>query len=404
MDVIDLFCGAGGFSCGFIQAGFNVKYAIDYEKNVKETFEYNHPNTEFILSDIKKQDPSNFKDVDVIIGSPPCQQFSNANINGDPDKGMELVLEYLKWVGILKPKYWIMENVSGMIKYLKWRFTDFNIPKIKIFNCADFGVPQKRKRCFAGNYIIPNPTHSPVGNYTLTGGKLKKWRTVLDAIGDIMMIDVNNEISRSNEFYEKHKQDIEQSAKQITTKDDCLLLNHKCYNYNAEKNNPEYIGKWQGLKKVDLNDSAPTITDNHGNTNLIPNHQEKKVYKDKLSTEKFIKKHPPQELNNPATTLSSSRGCHRNEFYLKILNSFSTNNRGNHPNNELSEPNQALTIIPPSLIKNKQKYRRLTVRECARLQSFPDDFIFFGSLSSQYKQVGNAVPPLMAQRLAEALK
>jgi len=79
MKVLDLFSGCGGFSSGFLNAGLKVKYAIDNEKNVKETYEYNHPKTEFILSDIYDQDPNNFKKIDIIIGSAPCQNFSSAN-------------------------------------------------------------------------------------------------------------------------------------------------------------------------------------------------------------------------------------------------------------------------------------------------------------------------------------
>lgn len=375
-NILDLFCGAGGFSTGFIQAGFNVKYAIDNNPKVQETFEYNHPQTKFILADIKELDPNDFKDVDIIIGSPPCQEFSYANNRGNPDKGMELVKIYLEWIKIIQPKFWIMENVPAVEKYLKWRITDFNIPIIKVLNCANFGVPQRRKRMFAGNYVTPKQSHSKIGGIDLFGNKIHEWVTVQEAIGDLMNIPPNNNIK----------------------------TNHECYNFNEEKNNPEFVGKWQGLKKIDLNKSSGTITDNHGNTNLIPNHQEKMIYKERLSTEKFMKKHPAQDPNKPASTLNSTRGQHRNEFYLKILNSFSTKNKGNHPHNELSEPNQCLTGIPPTLIENKQVYRRLTVRECARLQSFPDDFIFFGSLSSQYKLVGNAVPPLMAYHLALAIK
>lgn len=325
--VIDLFCGAGGFSHGFIEAGFEVKYAIDNEKRVRETFEHNHPNTEFICSDITLLNPNDYKDVDIVIGSPPCPEFSNANMNPDPNKGMELVLEYLKWLEVIRPKYWIMENVPGLQKYLNWRITHIKIPTMKILNCADYGVPQKRRRLFAGSYVVPKTTHSKEGGTTLFGETIKKWVTVQEAIGDLIHINPNNTLKRSKQFFEKHKQELDQPANQVTTKDDCLLLNHQ--GYNSSQESMEYQlknGKYGTAKNKQVN------------------------------------------LKQPSNTV--------------ICN----------------EKDQG------PILDIRNKYRHLTVRECARLQSFPDDFVFFGSLSAQYKQVGNAVPPLMAYHLAKYLK
>jgi len=81
--VLDLFCGAGGFSHGFQRAGSKIKYGIDSNKHVQETFEKNHPDAEFILSDITELDPKDFSDVDIVIGSPPCPEFSRAKANPD---------------------------------------------------------------------------------------------------------------------------------------------------------------------------------------------------------------------------------------------------------------------------------------------------------------------------------
>ena len=404
-----MFCGCGGFSYGFEQAGHHVKYAIDNWKGCQETFEYNHSNSEFILSDVKDQNPEDFRGkVEVLLGGPPCQEFSNANNNPDPNKGMKNVIEYLKWVEILKPKFWLMENVPGIVKYLK-NLRNLKIPIIKIFNCADFGVPQKRKRCFSGKYLIPWPTHNYIAQHTLLGIYLEKWRTVYDAIGDIMIIEPNQnteprDYELRDSFFKKHGSlDINQPSKQVTTKDDFAL---------------------------------------------IPNHDEI-LYKDKLSTEIFNKKHPPQQLDKPASTLNASRSFHRNEFWLinhdcfdnmkdinyesanrgiklgepaavitskdrckkkleielsQVRNPFTSGGNSNFYN--ANDPARTITNDPHSIVQKKESkiYRRLTVRECARLQSFPDNFIFYGSKSSQYKMVGNAVPPLMAYHFAKTIK
>lgn len=362
MKVLDLFCGCGGFSFGFEQAGYQIKYAIDNWKGCQETFEYNHKNCEFILSDIKEENPENFKGkIDGVIGGPPCQEFSNANNNPNPNKGMENINEFLKWIMILKPKFWLMENVPGVMKHL--RTNNIKIPKIKIFNCADYGVPQKRKRCFSGLYKTPFPTHNKIAQQTITGIKLKKWVTVLEAIGDIMFREPNqNTEPRSYElreaFFKKHGSlDLKKPSKQITTKDDFALIpNHECFN------NMKDINYESANREIKLKEPAAVITS-------------KDRCKKKLEIE-F------SQVRNPFTSGGNSN------FY--------------NPDN----PARTITNYPHSIVKKKENkiYRRLTVRECARLQSFPDDFKFFGALSNQYKMVGNAVPPLMAYRLGKALK
>ena len=268
MDVLDLFCGCGGFSSGFLGAGFNIKYAIDIWKVCKETFEYNHSNTEFILADIKDLDPNDFKDVDIVIGSPPCQHFSTAKSSPNPELGMELVNVFREWIDVIKPKKWLMENVPGLFKHLSF----MRFPEINILNCAYYGVPQMRKRCFAGDYCPPEHTH--------------------------------------------------------------------------EKEN--FVTVWNALKDI------MTTSDKTTYTNLLD----------------------PDEYS-------------------------------------IHEPCKTIRSIPIKWIDGKLDlvngyprttgYRKFTVRESARIQSFPDDFKFFGSESNQYKMIGNAVPPLMALALAKSM-
>jgi len=268
MNVLDLFCGCGGFSSGFLQAGYKVKYGIDNWKNCKETYEYNHPYTEFILADIKDLNPEVFKDIDIVIGSPPCQQFSTAKANANPEIGMELVNIFREWIDIIKPKKWIMENVPGVLKYLS--FTDF--PEINVLNCAYYGVPQIRKRCFAGDYCPPKHTHKK-GNFV----------TVWDSLKDIM----------------------------------CIL---------------------------------PSIT-----------------YTNLLDPEEY-------SIHEPCKTIRSIP-IKWIDGKLDLINGF----------------------------PRTTGYRKFTVKETARIQSFPDDFKFFGAESNKYKMIGNAVPPLMAYHLAKSI-
>lgn len=183
MDCIDLFAGCGGSSTGAIEAGINVKYAIDNNKECKATYQHNHPNTKFILADIKKLNPSNYTDVEIVIGSPPCQEFSVGNKDREPKLGMKLVNVFREWIDIIKPKWWIMENVAIIEQYLHRN----DYPIIKVLNAANFGIPQKRQRCFAGMFNIPRQTHDESANIDLFGNRIEKWVNVIDAIGDLLV-------------------------------------------------------------------------------------------------------------------------------------------------------------------------------------------------------------------------
>ena len=394
--VLDLFCGAGGFSYGFQEAGYKVILGLDNDKTVKETFEHNHPDAEFMLVDMYDLHPDFVGKVDIIIGSPPCKQFSVANQSPDPEAGMELVNIFREWIDYLKPEKWIMENVEGVIKHLPFSL----YPEVNILNSAYYGVPQYRKRMFAGDYHAPPHTHEE-GNFV----------TVWDAIQDLLFIDPN------------------------------LQLNHKPSDWQSLENqtNKKYMNSQKAMK---LDEPARTITETaykDGNKHprfrveIPANHN---CFNNVDKWEKGFLNNREIILNQPSPTVDTHWRCN-----YKILNARSFDNSSNQPYNDVDRPNQTITTSPPKIIRytdaiNDKEYsidepsktirtipfkwldgkeimkddkgnprftgyRRLTVRELARLQSFPDDFIFFGSLSSQYKQVGNAVPPLMAKCLAD---
>ena len=161
--VLDLFCGAGGFSKGFEMAGYTKGVGIDNNKTVKETFEHNHPDYEFWLADLGMGlNPYDIaEEFDIVIGSPPCKKFSVASKTPNPEEGMELVTVFLQWIDAQKPEKWIMENVEQVVKHIS--LTDF--PEVNILNSAYYGVPQNRKRLFAGDYYPPTRTHEE-NNFT----------------------------------------------------------------------------------------------------------------------------------------------------------------------------------------------------------------------------------------------
>jgi DNA (cytosine-5)-methyltransferase 1 len=191
LTVGDLFCGAGGFSEGFRQtAGFEIKWALDNWQPAILTFEKNQGIT-VIPKNITEFDFKDFEQVDVLIGSPPCVHFSIAKNggNGNNLEGLELVEKFFEAVNKLNPKYWIMENVPNIRKTLTKFVRDgvfehagfkCKIPKIELLNSADFGVPQKRKRVFLGDFPLPEQTHGQKIDEDSEMKILNSMRTVLD--------------------------------------------------------------------------------------------------------------------------------------------------------------------------------------------------------------------------------
>lgn len=184
--VADFFCGAGGFSEGFYQEGFNVVFALDYWKPAYITHEHNHQKCKTICMNILDINTEKIDeiipDTDIIIGSPPCVSFSNSNVSGKADKtlGLQLIKQFLKIILYKKTKpnsklkYWIMENVPNSIEFIKNKYTaleldlDESLPDLIIKNkniliASDYGSPQGRKRAIVGDYIIPEKNkQSPV--------------------------------------------------------------------------------------------------------------------------------------------------------------------------------------------------------------------------------------------------
>ncbi len=155
--VIDLCCGAGLFSMGFEMAGFKVVLGVDNDPVALSSFQDNFPNALVLQSDLLNID--SLPNCDVIIGGPPCQEFSKANRDPKPLKGYLLVEKFLDLAINSGVKYWIMEEVPGVAEYLK----DYDV-RVEIWNCSDFGARNLRPRLFAGKYPDPSPIKAAVHN------------------------------------------------------------------------------------------------------------------------------------------------------------------------------------------------------------------------------------------------
>ena len=191
LTVADLFCGAGGFSEGFRQMGFEIKYGLDNWRPATDTFSKNFPSAEAVCADITEVDIDNIPDVDVILGGPPCTFFSMSNKagGGDVEEGMRLITQFLRIIDAKKPKYWIMENVTNLETTLPEEVELRNLNGgssgtvrfrvVKPYTSADFGVPQIRRRLFSGEYPCPTQTHSKENSL------LSPWMTMREAIGGL---------------------------------------------------------------------------------------------------------------------------------------------------------------------------------------------------------------------------
>lgn len=372
--IIDLFCGAGGFSWGFVREGYQIELANDIEPATIETYKYNHPSleSERILHGDIKEIVNNINDyiktdIDVIIGGPPCQSFSSANQQRIIDDPRNILYKYyVKAVEKVQPKFILMENVRGMLKVADQVVDDFKKigydVKYKLYDSSNFSVAQKRVRLiYVGirkDYSI-NKNISPELLMKDIENELKnKKRFVLkDALQNIKplacpkiknqteidceesgkKIDVNEYKNKSNEYIKLINDNQEFD----------FVFNHKA-RYQNENNKKIYATLRQGSDST-----CDSIS------NIMPYGHRNHIFKDKYY--KLVENLPCRTI-----TAHMKMDCHSH--------------------------------IHPTQV------RSLTPREAARIQSFPDDYLFFGAYLKTYMQIGNAVPPLMGQIFAKVYK
>ncbi len=358
---VDLFCGAGGFSEGFSKAGgYNPLLAIDFDKQAIETFKYNHPNINAICQDISTLSKNDInlllknKNVDVIIGGPPCQGFSLAGKRLPDDPKNQLFKEYVRVVNILKPKIFVFENVVGLISMQNGlvleaiceEFSNIGYEvSYSILNSADFGVAQARPRFIligaldSKNIGMPLPTHeAKVSEKLDLYNPLKPYVTVKDALSNLHPIQQGE----GNE------------------------------EMNSLESKTDYQELLRGSRKIDT----------------LFNHRATR------HSEKIIQRYSHMPQGGDIRSLPQ-------EFRTKKNNVFRLNE---------SIPSRTITCNFRTDIIHPWYPRGLTTREAARLQSFDDDYRFFGNLTRKAKyltqddQVGNAVPPLLSKAIANHIK
>lgn len=387
--VVDLFCGAGGLSLGFREArykgyGFKVVAAVDIWKKACETYKLNHPDVEVICGDIRDRWVKEKLvevvrgHVDVVIGGPPCEAFSLAGKRDPNDPRAKLFYDYVDIVAKLRPYMFVMENVKGILTMLTIREDiDEEIRKqvVRVLNeLLDLKDVGRRRRA-APQYIIRNSSAKDPRQRKLVEFVKRYLVTVPEAI----------------------KQAFEKLGYEVKWK----LLNALDYGVPQERERVFFIGAKRGLGitiHFPERTHAPqpmvtvdgrrleryrTLRDAIGDLPPLEQRKDDEVYEGSFSPI-YMSRNRYRSWDEPSyTILASARHIPLHPDSPKMI--------------KVGKDKWVFANEPG------KKPRRLSVRECARLQTFPDWYKFVGSTIDKYALIGDAVPPLLAKRIAEAV-
>lgn len=387
---IDLFAGCGGLSEGFYMQNFNALAHVEINPVACKTlrtrmkhYGYEHADDSVLELDITSDDALQKietavkkQEVDIIIGGPPCQAYSSLGRAKD-DNAMRddprnyLFESYVKVLNRYLPKFFVFENVTGMLtakihgehivnKIVGALSENYKVkfdPKINVLNSANYGVPQIRKRViiigvrkdidiepeemYAG--IIKTNFDPEMTEEQKTG--LKKYVTVRDAIGELPAVKPGGG-KKEVSFISKRNNDF---LKKIASKDN-ILRDHVARNHNEKDIERYKVMSSNHWTFQELLENRPDL-----------NHEKQRVFGNSYAV---------QWWDLPSKTI--------------IAHLYKDGNQFIHP--------------------DSAQGRTFTVREAARIQSFPDDFVFEGPRTEQFKQIGNAVPPLLAESIAKCVK
>jgi len=349
LDAVDIFSGAGGMSIGAVMAGITPVLAVEFDEHAAKTYEVNHPQTKVIPKDIKLVRPLNEtgKHPFVLFGGPPCQGFSVANTKtrnlDNPNNWM--FREYCRFVEDLEPEWFVFENVVGFKSFDKGHFAIEVEKELK-----SLGYETNSSVLNAADFGIPQYRNRffIIGHRTEKGGikfdfdslEKKPRVTVGEALKDLPSLQNGAQVEEAP--YKKIKQ-IPPYVKLIRRASKKALQNH------VTNSRPHIVERYEAIKQGENWEAA------------------------------------------------KKRGL------LKTYSSTKHTHSGIYKRLKEDEPAVTIANYRKSMLIHPHEHRGLSLREAARLQSFPDDFIFQGPLSFQQQQVGNAVPPLLAKVIFEKI-
>lgn len=381
--MVDFFAGAGGLSCGFTQAGFRVCFANDFEDVCVRTYRYNHPELpadSVLKEDIRKIvdniDDYVKEDIDIVVGGPPCQSFSSANqrrIIDDPRN--ELYKYYIEAIKKICPKFVVMENVKGMLSVANQVVEDYKAIKIekngrvytydvsyRLLNSMNFGVAQSRERLI---YLAIRDDIAYSKHVT----------------PEVLFHEIEK-ACESNPHYNL------QSALEFIKPLDAPRIK------GMTEVDDEKTGMKIGINDYDScgNDYLSSINQGR-NLQYVFNHKAR--YCSDVNYEIFRRLEPGEDATNPKIADIMPYARRNNIFKDKYFKLYA------------DRPCRTITAhLKMDCLSHIHPYqiRSLTPREAARVQSFPDDYLFLGAYLKTYMQIGNAVPVLMAKQIADIIK
>jgi len=410
---IDLFAGAGGLSFGFGQVGFHTIYATDIDKDSCKSFQLNHPDALVECADILEVDPVLLRNklnieigqLDVLVGGPPCQGFSTYGKRDPNDARNQLYKNYLSFLKAFYPKTFIIENVVGILSMndgdiigdiLKsTKELGYNV-ELQTLDVSNYGIPQVRKRVFIiGNRInkkisFPEPTHGGASSDLFI--QSKRTLTVKDAISDLPeFVFAPSEMDQEIEYASQP-----QNEYQMYMRKDVL----RAPTHSAKRMMSIRRLRLTLMKPGDYGNELRARIENEGLSKEFIDQFFTNAKEDAFEGCRTQDKEREVELRNIL-----SQGHHKLDEILSFIDSggFANKYRRLH----WEEPSHTLVAHMArdcSDFVHPEYDRFISVREAARLQSFPDWYKLYGSQFSQLKQIGNAVPPLMSLALASSIR
>lgn len=425
--IVSLFSGCGGLDYGFHTHGFQLAYAADNFQAAVKCFSYNFGfpakqvdvSTPEFLNDLKE-----LSNIDVVLGGFPCQGFSKAGPKKKDDPRNILYLSMLEAVKVLKPKIFVAENVDGMAQNFNGSFVDTILQDFqsigykvnyRILNAADFGVPQYRRRIFFVGILDKIETEFPWPKPTHFGGSRNgefktKWELFADDLfADVSLLPAVTIKDAIGDLANQEEGSISDHIIEPLDSDDLKIIKH--------------IGAEQKLCNVRFAESSvytweiPEVfgqvtTGEISILETIGKNRRKKIYGD-IPNGNPLAPSIISELLGRTIEISELEVLVQKGYLKEIKGKYDLKGAMfcsglyKRPSWTMPSPTVITMFGEPRYFVHPTKDRAFTIRECARLQSFPDNFKFLESqiyINDAYKLIGNAVPPVLSEQIAKAVK